>query len=227
MKTKEIQYHLKDVRRWYESSAEVVKAIDGIDLKVYQGEFLAILGPSGSGKTTLLNLLAGLDNITKGILQFNHQELNNQSDSALCDLRRHEIGIIFQFYNMHPSLTAQENIEYPLLIADIPAKQRSQRATKLLRMVDLYEKKDNFPAELSGGEKQRIGIARALANEPQVIIADEPTGDLDTENAETIIQLLLEVNAQGKTIIMVTHDESLITDRMRVLHLVDGKISQN
>lgn len=224
MTAKEVLYHLDQVHRWYESSAEVVRAVDGVDLTVYQGEFIAILGPSGSGKTTLLNLLAGLDKTTKGNLLFNDLELNKLGDSALCDLRRHEIGIIFQFYNMHPSLTAQENIEYPLLIADVPANQRSQRAAKLLKEIGLFEKKDNFPMELSGGEKQRVGIARALANDPQVIIADEPTGDLDSENAETIIQLLLNVNSQRKTIIMVTHDESLLTDAMRILRLVDGKI---
>ncbi|MFX1286055.1 MAG: ABC transporter ATP-binding protein [Promethearchaeota archaeon] len=203
---------------------EVVKAVDGIDLQIRAGEFVAILGPSGSGKTTLLNLLAGLDKTTGGTIVFNDLNMNRLSDSAICDLRRHEIGIIFQFYNMHPSLTAQENIEYPMLIADIPASQRNQRATNLLKKIGLFGKKDNFPTELSGGEKQRIGIARALANNPQVIIADEPTGDLDSETAEDIIKLLLKVNKQGTTIIMVTHDESLLTEDMRILHLVDGKI---
>lgn len=224
MTTKKILYNLKQVHRWYESRVETVRAIDGITLTVYQGDFIAILGPSGSGKTTLLNLLAGLDKATEGTLQLNNLELNKISDSKLCDLRRQEIGIVFQFYNMHPSLTAQENIEYPLLIADIPAQQRAKRAEQLLKDMGLYEKRNNFPVELSGGEKQRIGIARALANDPQVIIADEPTGDLDSENAEQIIQILEKVNEQGKTIIMVTHDESLLTEKMQKLYLMDGKL---
>ncbi|MFX0017030.1 MAG: ABC transporter ATP-binding protein [Promethearchaeota archaeon] len=221
---RKVIYNLQQVYRWYESAVEVVKAVDGIDLQIYKGDFLAILGPSGSGKTTLLNLLAGLDKATGGTIVFNDENLDELNDSAICDLRRHEIGIIFQFYNMHPSLTGQENVEYPMLIAGIPAHQRSQQANDLLKEVGVFDKKDNFPAELSGGEKQRIGIARALANNPQVIIADEPTGDLDSDNAEEIINLLLQVNKQGTTIIMVTHDESLLTDDMRVLHLVDGKI---
>jgi putative ABC transport system ATP-binding protein len=204
---------------------EVVKAINGICLQIFQGEFVVILGPSGSGKTTLLNLLAGLDFPTQGRLIFQSHDLTKMNDSQLCDLRRKNIGIIFQFYNMHPSFTAHENIEYPLLIVNVPYSKRKKRALELLTQVQLLDKKDNYPSELSGGEKQRIGIARALANDPQVIIADEPTGDLDSENAETIIQLLLRVNSQGKTIIMVTHDESLLTDAMRILSLVDGKIA--
>ncbi|UCG04409.1 MAG: ABC transporter ATP-binding protein [Candidatus Heimdallarchaeota archaeon] len=224
MTVKQVLYDLQQVHRWYESSVEVVKAVDGVDLQIFKGDFIAVFGPSGSGKTTFLNLLAGLDKATGGSIVFNDVNLNDLSDSAICDLRRHEIGIIFQFYNMHPSLTTQENVEYPMLIAGIPASQRSQRATELLKEIGLLDKKDNFPAELSGGEKQRVGIARALTNEPQVIIADEPTGDLDSENAEEIINLLLSVNKQGTTIVMVTHDESLLTEDMRILHLIDGKI---
>ena len=227
MTMRQILYNLQQVHRWYESRVEVVKAVDGVDLQIYKGDFITIFGPSGSGKTTFLNLLAGLDKATGGSILFNEINLNHLSDSAICELRRHKIGIIFQFYNMHPSLTAQENVEYPMLITGIPARQRSQRATELLKEIGLFDKKDNFPAELSGGEKQRVGIARALANDPQVIIADEPTGDLDSENAEEIIQLLLKVNKQGKTIIMVTHDESLLTEEMMILHLVDGKIAPN
>ena len=221
---KQIQYDLQQVHRWYESRVEIVKAVDGVDLQIYKGDFIIIFGPSGSGKTTFLNLLAGLDKTTGGSILFNDVDLNKLSDSAICELRRYEIGIIFQFYNMHPSLTAQENVEYPMLIAGIPVKQRSQQATELLKRIGLLDKKDNYPAELSGGEKQRVGIARALANDPQVIIADEPTGDLDSENAEEIINLLLMVNKQGTTIVMVTHDESLLTEDMRIIHLVDGKI---
>lgn len=128
---------------------------------------------------------------------------------------------------MHPSLTAQENIEYPMLIDGVPVKKRQARAIELLKQVDLFEKNDNYLVELSGGEKQRVGIARALANDPQIIIADEPTGDLDSENAEAIINLLLAINKQGKTIVMVTHDESLLNDERRIIQLIDGKIAIN
>ena len=196
-----------------------------VDLFINSGEFVAVLGPSGSGKTTLLNLLAGLYKNTGGAIFFEDRDLTNLTDSELCDLRQFEIGIIFQFYNMHPSFTAKENVEYPMMISRVPRTKRQTRAIDLLQQVGLYDKRENFPAELSGGEKQRIGIARALANDPKVIIADEPTGDLDSEHAVAIIKLLLEINKNGKTIIMVTHDETLITKDMRILYLVDGRIS--
>jgi putative ABC transport system ATP-binding protein len=217
-------YRLEQVQRYYISKAETVKAIDGINMIINMGEYVSILGPSGSGKTTLLNLLAGLDKPTSGTILFNNLDMNELRDSQLCDLRRHDLGIVFQFYNMHPSFTVQENIEYPMLIANIPGKLRKERALDLLSQVNLTGKKDNYPSELSGGEKQRIGIVRALVNHPKVVIADEPTGDLDSENAKQIIDLLLEINNRGTTIVMVTHDESLLTEKMSILSLVDGKI---
>ncbi|MFX0174194.1 MAG: ABC transporter ATP-binding protein [Candidatus Hodarchaeota archaeon] len=224
MKRKNCLYELIGLQRYYIQQAETVKAVNNIDLTINYGEFVTILGPSGSGKTTLLNLFAGLDKSTGGKIYFKGQDLSRLSDSKLCDLRRSDIGIIFQFYNMHPSLNAQENVEYPMLISKIPLKIRQKRASYLLRKMGLYHKKDNSPSELSGGEKQRVGIARALANDPEVIIADEPTGDLDSENAEAIIKLLLNINKEGKTIVMVTHDENLLTNKMRILNLIDGKI---
>lgn len=221
-------YSLKSLQRYYITKAETVKAINNIDLDIYKGEFIAILGPSGSGKTTLLNLLSGLDHSTSGKIIFDQtKDLNLLTDSELCDLRCFDIGIVFQFYNMHPSLTAQENIEYPMLIANVPIKKRQKRAFNLLNQFKLFDKKDNFPSELSGGEKQRIGIARALANKPKVLIADEPTGDLDSETAEEIIDLLLEVNKENSSVIMVTHDEELLHKNMRLLNMVDGRIKEN
>ncbi|MFX1252864.1 MAG: ABC transporter ATP-binding protein [Promethearchaeota archaeon] len=225
MSEKHTVYRLVNVQRYYIQRAEVVKAVNGITLDIHRGEFLAVFGPSGAGKTTLLNLLAGLDRPTGGQIFFQGQDVRQLNDSQLCDIRRYKIGIIFQFYNMHPSFTARENVEYPMMIANVPLKERQQRAHDLLVQFGLDKKKDNFPAELSGGEKQRVGIARALANNPDVIIADEPTGDLDSENAEQIINLLLEINqTQQKTIVMVTHDESLVTDPMLLLELVDGQL---
>ncbi|MFX0065198.1 MAG: ABC transporter ATP-binding protein [Candidatus Hermodarchaeota archaeon] len=218
-------YRLVNVQRYYTQRAEVVKAVNGITLDIHAGEILAVFGPSGAGKTTLLNLLAGLDKPTGGQIFFKDQNFSQLTDSQLCDIRQHNIGIIFQFYNMHPSFTAQENVEYPMMISNVPLKERQHRALELLTQFGLAKKKDNFPAELSGGEKQRVGIARALANDPEVIIADEPTGDLDSEHAEEIINLLLEINqTQQKTIVMVTHDESLIAETMILLEIVDGKL---
>ncbi|MFX0095842.1 MAG: ABC transporter ATP-binding protein [Candidatus Hodarchaeota archaeon] len=228
MAEKTIVYKLENLQRYYVSQAEVVKAINGISIDIYEGSFIAILGASGSGKTTLLNLLAGLDKPTGGKIYFKGQDLGSMNDSQLCDFRRYEVGIIFQFYNMHPSFTSQENVEYPLMIANVPLKERQQRAFELLKQMGLEKKKDNFPGELSGGEKQRIGIARALINDPTVIIADEPTGDLDSEKAEEITNLLLEINQhRGNTIIMVTHDETLISDPMVRIDMVDGQLKNS
>lgn len=220
-------YRLENLLRYYINKAEIVKAIDGIDLTINSGEFVVFLGPSGSGKTTLLNLLAGLDKNTDGFIYFDGRDLLQLSDSELCDIRQFDIGIIFQFYNMHPSFTAQENVEYPMMISKVPREKRQKRAIELLQHLGQYEKRENFPSELSGGEKQRVGIARALANDPKVIIADEPTGDLDSENAASINELLLEINKEGKTIIMVTHDESLLRDEMRVIRLINGKMLES
>ncbi|MFX1514698.1 MAG: ABC transporter ATP-binding protein [Promethearchaeota archaeon] len=220
----EVLYHLESLQRFYTSKAEIVKAIDGIDLDIHVGDFIAILGPSGSGKTTFLNILAGLDKPTGGNLIFDNTDISTLNDSELCDIRRFDIGIVFQFFNLHPSFTAQENIEYPMMIADVPYKEREIKAADLLKQMNLYDKKDNYPIEMSGGEKQRVGIARALANDPRVLIADEPTGDLDSENAKQIIELLLDINNRGTTIVMVTHDESLLSEKMSILSLVDGKI---
>jgi putative ABC transport system ATP-binding protein len=219
-------YSLENLQRYYTTKAEVVKAVDGINLVMNPGEFIAILGPSGSGKTTLLNLLAGLDKPTGGKLSFKGEDISTLSDNQLCDLRRHKIGIIFQFYNLHPSFTAIENIEYPMMIANVPKERRREVSLDLIQKMGLEDKKDNFPAELSGGERQRIGIARSLANDPTVIIADEPTGDLDSDNAVAIIELLDKINQeQGKMIVMVTHDDSLLEKHMQIIQLVDGKIA--
>ncbi|MFX0171212.1 MAG: ABC transporter ATP-binding protein [Candidatus Hodarchaeota archaeon] len=218
-------YRLENLMRYYHQRAEIVKAIDGIGLIINSGEFIVVLGPSSSGKTTLLNLLAGLDKNTGGTVYFENHDLSKLSDSDLCDIRLHDIGIIFQFYNMHPAFTAQENVEYPMILMKFPKDKRQTRAISLLRQMSLYDKWLNFPAELSGGENQRVGIARALANDPKVIIADEPTGNLDSETTADIINLLLEINKNGKTIIMVTHDETLLTEDMRVVNLLDGRLS--
>ncbi|MFW9904783.1 MAG: ABC transporter ATP-binding protein [Candidatus Thorarchaeota archaeon] len=219
-----VLYRIINLKRYYQMKTEIIKAVDGINLEVKIGEFLAILGPSGSGKTTFLNLLTGLDKPTGGRVIFNGGDLNAYNDSELCDMRRYDIGIIFQFYNLHPSYTAVENIEYAMMIANVPQKKCEERARELLDQVKLEEKRDNYPIELSGGEKQLIGIARALANDPKVIIADEPTGDLDSENADMVIKFLRAITQQGKTTIIVTHDESLLSPEMKIMQMVDGQL---
>ncbi len=228
MRKQNLIYSLESLQRYYITKAETVKAINDIDLDIFEGEFIAILGPSGSGKTTLLNLISGLDRSTSGTIIFDQtKDFNLLTDSELCDIRCFDVGIIFQFYNMHPSLTAQENIEYPMLIANVPINERQERASDLLKQFKLFDKRENFPSELSGGEKQRIGIARALANEPKVLIADEPTGDLDSETAEEVIEYLLDINKKKTSIIMVTHDEELLHKNMRQITMVDGRIKEN
>ncbi|MFW9853858.1 MAG: ABC transporter ATP-binding protein [Candidatus Thorarchaeota archaeon] len=224
MTENESLFRLENLHRYYVNKAEIVKAIDGIDLTINSGEFVVILGPSGSGKTTLLNLLAGLDKTTTGSIYFNGQDVSQLSDSELCHIRQFDIGIIFQFYNMHPAFNVRENVEYPMLISKVPREKRRKRASNLLQRLGVYEKRESLPSELSGGEKQLVGIARALTNDPTVIIADEPTGNLDSENAASVIEILLTINREGKTIVMVTHDETLVKEEMRVLTLVNGKI---
>jgi putative ABC transport system ATP-binding protein len=220
-------YSIESLQRYYYTKAETVKAIRDIDLEISKDEFITILGPSGSGKTTLLNLLSGLDHPTSGKIMFEEsRDLTQLSDAELCEYRNYEIGIVFQFYNMHPALTAQENIEYPLLIANVPQNKRETRALELLKQFKLEDKRLSFPNELSGGEKQRVGIARALANKPKVLIADEPTGDLDSEAAAEVINYLAEVNKAGTAIIMVTHDEELLQEQMRCLSIIDGTLKE-
>ena len=205
---------------------EKIHAINGITLDIEQQSFTVVMGPSGSGKTTLLNLIAGLDRPTSGKILLKGKNMTKFTYDELCDIRRHEIGIIFQFFYMHEGLTALQNIEYPMLIVGRKKEERKARAKNLLKYVDLGNKSDFLPNQLSGGELQRLGVARALANDPDVIIADEPTGNLDSSLAKNIITLFSQLMKElHKTIIMVTHDESLLTQDMSIVHLVDGKVS--
>ncbi|MFX0212040.1 MAG: ABC transporter ATP-binding protein, partial [Candidatus Hodarchaeota archaeon] len=205
---------------------EKIHAINGITLDIEQQSFTVVMGPSGSGKSTLLNLIAGLDRPTSGEILLKGINMTKLTYDELCDIRRHEIGIIFQFFYMHEGLTALQNIEYPMLIVGRKKEERKARAKNLLKYVDLGNKSDFLPNQLSGGELQRLGIARALANDPDVIIADEPTGNLDSSLTKNIITLFSQLMKDlHKTIIMVTHDESLLTEDMSIVHLVDGKIS--
>ncbi len=214
----------ENLHRVYEMGSVEVGALRGVDLQVSHGEFVVILGVSGSGKSTLLHLLGGLDRPTEGKVFIEGEDLSELSDNQLADVRLHKVGFVFQFFNLMPQLSAQANIELPLFLADIPSKEAQKRSSELLSLVGLSERRDHRPTELSGGEQQRVAIARALANQPKIVLADEPTGNLDTATGADIIQLLREVNEQQQqTVIVVCHDKRLTTVADRVIEMRDGQ----
>ena len=203
----EILAHLTGVSRTYQKGKERVEVLHNLDLEVPAGDFIAIMGPSGSGKTTLLNLMGGLDRPTSGTVQVGDAVLSSMSNSQLSHWRSTNVGFIFQFYNLLPVLSAQKNVELPLLLTSFNAKERSRRAKIALDIVGLGDRAKHYPSELSGGQEQRVAIARAIVSDPTLLLCDEPTGDLDRETAVDILTLLQTLNREhGKTIIMVTHD---------------------
>jgi putative ABC transport system ATP-binding protein len=198
---------LQGVGKTYFRDKEPIAVLDGIDLDIPEGSFDALMGPSGSGKSTLLNLIAGLDRPTRGTARVAGQDLTRMSDSELARFRSRTIGFIFQAYNLMPVLTAIENVELPLLLTDLSRSERRKRAQTALRVVGLEERMGHYPRQLSGGQEQRVAIARAIVNDPTIIVADEPTGDLDRKSADEILTLLERLNKEfKKTILMVTHD---------------------
>jgi putative ABC transport system ATP-binding protein len=214
----------KNLHRTYIMGKVELHALRGVDLQVEPGEFVVILGVSGSGKSTLLHLLGGLDRPTEGSVIIEGEDLSELSDNQLADVRLQKVGFVFQFFNLMPQLTAQANVELPLFLADVPVKETQSRATELLTLVGLAERREHRPTELSGGEQQRVAIARALANQPQIVLADEPTGNLDTTTGAEIIQLLKQVNQdQKQTVIVVCHDERLTEVADRVIEMRDGE----
>jgi putative ABC transport system ATP-binding protein len=205
-----------------------VRALNGVSLDVTKGEFVSVMGPSGSGKTTLLNMIGALDNPTSGAVYINRTNVAHMNDEQRTNLRLKEIGFIFQFYNLVPVLSAYENVELPMLFAAKPEKERKRMVNNLLDLVGLNEKKNHLPSELSGGEQQRVAIARSLANEPSILIADEPTGELDTAHGMEIITLLRDLNKElNQTILMVTHDPMVGALADRLLKMRDGKIIES
>jgi putative ABC transport system ATP-binding protein len=200
---------------------ERVDVLDELDLEIAEGSFEALMGPSGSGKTTLLNLIAGLDRPTKGTLRVAGAELSSMSESALAKWRSQTIGFVFQHFNLIPVLTALENVELPLLLTKLPRSERKKRAQTALRVVGLEDRMDHRPQQLSGGQEQRVGIARAIVHDPQIIVADEPTGELDRNSADEVLTLLEKLNRDfDKTILMVTHDPAA-AERATVTHRLD------
>jgi len=198
---------VKDVTKIYKRGAEELKVLDSLSLDVPEGEFVALMGPSGSGKTTLLNLIAGIDQPTSGGVFVGGKNIAVLSEGELAKWRSHSVGFIFQFYNLIPVLSAVENVELPLLLTNLNKKERRERALTALKVVGLADRSSHYPRQLSGGQEQRVAIARAVVTDPQVLVADEPTGDLDAKSAEEILQLMETLNRDfKKTIVMVTHD---------------------
>jgi putative ABC transport system ATP-binding protein len=198
---------VQKVRKVYHRDSLEIIVLDGIDLQVNEGDFVALMGPSGSGKTTLLNLIAGIDKPTSGGVVVAGTNVAQLSESALADWRSHNVGFIFQFYNLIPVLNATENVELPLLLTNLSKKERRERALTALKVVGLADRARHYPRQLSGGQEQRVAIARAVVTDPKVLVADEPTGDLDAKSAEEILDLMETLNREfKKTIVMVTHD---------------------
>ncbi len=216
---------LSDVHKTFVKARDLVEVLMGIDLTVQEGDFVALMGPSGSGKTTLLNIIGGLDGATAGEVIVADANLAELSNRDLARWRAATIGFIFQFYNLLPVLNAQRNVELPLLLTKLSAKQRRRNAQTALSIVGLDDRAGHKPGELSGGQQQRVAIARAIVADPPILVCDEPTGDLDRENAEEILDLLQILNREhGKTVIMVTHDPKAADHAQRVLHLDKGKL---
>jgi len=201
-----------------------VEALRGLDFEVKKKEFVAVMGPSGSGKSTAVNMIGCLDIPTKGKIFLEGKDISKLHESDLAQIRGKKIGFIFQQFNLIPTLSAKENVMLPMIFQDVPEKQRIKRAEELLKLVDLGDRMDHKPTELSGGQQQRVAIARSLCNDPDVILADEPTGNLDSKTGESIINFLKKLNKEGKTIIMVTHDRDLAKHAKRAVFLKDGQI---
>jgi putative ABC transport system ATP-binding protein len=217
---------VENVVKIYQRDSQQVKVLDGLTLEVPQGEFLALMGPSGSGKTTLLNLIAGIDRATSGRVSVGGTNLTPLSEGDLAKWRSRNVGFIFQFYNLIPVLTAVENVELPLLLSHLSKKERRERALTALRIVGLADRSKHYPRQLSGGQEQRVAIARAIVTDPMVLVADEPTGDLDSKSAEEILDLLQTFNKEfGKTIVMVTHDPRAASRAHTQRHLEKGVLT--
>ena len=216
---------IRDVSKIYERGKQKVEVLHHIDLDVAQGEFLALMGPSGSGKTTLLNLIGGLDTPSGGSIAVGGQRIDNLGATALAKWRASQVGFVFQFYNLMPMLSAQRNVELPLLLTRLSAAERRKRAAIALELVGLADRASHKPGELSGGQQQRVSIARAIVSDPTLLVCDEPTGDLDRQSAEDVLALLRALNRDhGKTILMVTHDPKAAGYANQTLHLDKGTL---
>ena len=222
---KENIIQLKNVAKYYEMGESIIKAVNCVDLNIEKGDFVAIMGPSGSGKSTAMNLIGSLDLATQGEIDLKGENIEEMEESELAQLRGKQIGFIFQQFNLVPNLTAKENVMLPMLFQGNDKEEREDRAEKLLEAVGLGDRMEHYPNELSGGQQQRVAIARSLSNDPEVILADEPTGNLDSSTGERVMTFLNKLNEKGKTIIMVTHDPDVARKHAKTIYsLKDGKI---
>ena len=219
--------HIKDVVKTYDMGAELVHALSGVSIDIQANEYVSIMGPSGSGKSTLMNVLGCLDTPTSGLYEFAGENVGELDDNQLAEIRNRRIGFVFQTFNLLPRSTALHNVELPLIYAGVPAHDRRTRAAEALSSVGLGDRMTHKPNELSGGQRQRVAIARALVNRPSIILADEPTGNLDSKTGIEIMQLFSDLHHAGNTIILVTHEEEIAAHSHRIIRLFDGKVASD
>lgn len=227
MSPSDLVISLRGITRNFPLGAEIVKVLKGIDLNINRNEYVALMGPSGSGKSTLMNLIGCLDTPTAGEYILNQQDVSKLNDNELADIRNAEIGFVFQTFNLLPRSTALDNVALPLVYAGKPKQEREERAREVLEMVGLGDRMDHRPNQLSGGQRQRVAVARALVNRPSIILADEPTGNLDTKTSLDIMGLFNEIHEKGNTIILVTHEEDIARHAHRIVRLRDGLIESD
>ena len=218
---------IEKIEKRYLVGTQVIKALDGVDITIYKNEYVAIMGPSGSGKSTMMNILGCLDSPTAGRYILNGTDVSKMSDNQLADVRNKEIGFVFQSFNLLARYSALENVALPLIYSGCTRKEREERATKALISVDLSDRMDHKPNELSGGQRQRVAFARALINDPAIILADEPTGNLDTKTSIDIMRLFAKIHNKGNTVIVVTHEEDIALYAKRIIRLRDGKVESD
>lgn len=218
---------IRNITRDFYLGQEVVEVLKGIDLDIERGEYVALMGPSGSGKSTLMNLLGCLDTATSGSYELNGKNVSNMSDDELAEIRNKEIGFVFQTFNLLPRTTALDNVALPMVYAGISKSDRAERASQVLTDVGLADRMDHKPNQLSGGQRQRVAVGRALVNKPSIILADEPTGNLDSKTSVEIMALFDEIHRQGNTVIVVTHEEDIANHAHRIIRLMDGMVESD
>ena len=217
---------LKDICKFYQVGEDRVRALDHANLHIYPQEFVSIIGPSGSGKSTMMNIIGCLDVADAGEYLLDGLPIESYSENQLAKIRNEKIGFVFQQYNLIPKLTAEENVELPLIYQKVPKKERAERVKEALNRVNMYPRAKHLPTELSGGQQQRVSIARAIVTRPKLILADEPTGALDSKTSKEIIDIFHDLHSQGNTIVLITHDNNIAKQAQRSIHILDGQISE-
>ncbi|MGG5599768.1 MULTISPECIES: ABC transporter ATP-binding protein [unclassified Myroides] len=225
--SKELIIDIQDIKRDFKMGSETVKVLKGVNLQIEKGDYVALMGPSGSGKSTLMNILGCLDTPTSGYYSLNGKDVSRLDDDQLAEIRNKDIGFVFQTFNLMPRTTALDNVALPMIYAGKSKDERKERATSVLHMVGLGDRMDHHPNQLSGGQRQRVAVARALVNNPSIILADEPTGNLDTKTSIEIMALFDEIHSKGNTVILVTHEEDIAAHAHRIIRLRDGVIESD